>query len=190
MSVIDQAIQHFNSQDSKTINVPEWNVTFLVKPLNLDEQRRLWEKSKVSEIDAIVDLIIMKCLTEDDNVTFTNFTNFTIGNYTARFLKFRVVLSSSDLASTPVVQEVTVTVDMPDRIFSENDIISGTGTFTVTLPAPYKSVNYAVGLTGENMAQGDYFTVSNKTINGFDVNFFDSSDTGISRQFDYISKGF
>jgi len=67
MSVIDQAIQHFNSQDSKTINVPEWNVTFLVKPLNLDEQRRLWEKSKVSEIDAIVDLIIMKCLTEDGN---------------------------------------------------------------------------------------------------------------------------
>ena len=65
MSVIDQAIQHFSSQDSKTINVPEWNVTFLVKPLNLDEQRRLWEKSKVSEIDAIVDLIIMKCLTED-----------------------------------------------------------------------------------------------------------------------------
>ena len=65
MSVIDKAIQHFSSQDTKTINVPEWNTTFLVKPLNLDEQRRLWEKSKVSEIDAIVDLIIMKCLTED-----------------------------------------------------------------------------------------------------------------------------
>ena len=132
----------------------------------------------------------LEIATSDDNVTFTNFTNFTIGNYTARFLKFRVVLSSSDLASTPVVQELTVTVDMPDRIFSQNDIISGTGTYTVTLPAPYKSVNYAVGLTGENMAQGDYFTISNKTINGFNVNFFDSSDTGISRQFDYISKGF
>jgi hypothetical protein len=37
---------------------------------------------------------------------------------------------------------------------------------------------------------GDYFTVSNKTINGFDVAFFNSSDTGVSRVFDYIAKGF
>ena len=28
-----------------------------------------------------------------------------------------------------------------------------------------------VGVTGQGMATGDYFTVSNKTINGFDVAF-------------------
>jgi hypothetical protein len=79
---------------------------------------------------------------------------------------------------------------MEDRIFSGNDITSGAGTYTVTFTNPYKSVNYAVGITGENMATGDYFTVANKTINGFDVSFFNSSDTAVSRTFDYIAKGF
>ena len=128
--------------------------------------------------------------TSDDNITYTAFQNFVIGNYTARYFKFRVFLISRDLASTPVVSQVTVSIDMEDRIFSGNDITSGAGTYTVTFTNPYKSVNYAVGITGENMATGDYFTVANKTINGFDVSFFNSSDTAVSRTFDYIAKGF
>ena len=132
----------------------------------------------------------LEIATSDDNSTYTAFQNFVIGNYTARFFKFRVVLTSTDGASTPVVSEVTVTIDMPDRIFSGNDIVSGAGTKTVTFTNPYKSVNYAVGITGENMATGDFFTVSNKTINGFDVLFKNSSGTNISRTFDFIAKGF
>ena len=128
--------------------------------------------------------------TSDDNITYTPFQNFVIGNYTARYFKFRVVLISRDLASTPVVSEVTVSIDMEDRIFSGNDITSGAGTYTVTFTNPYKSVNYATGITMENGNTGDYFTVSNKTINGFDVSFFNSSDTAVSRTFDYIAKGF
>ena len=131
----------------------------------------------------------LEIATSDDNSTFTAFQNFVIGDYTARYFKFRVVLSSKDLASTPVVSEVTVTIDMPDRIFSGNDIISGTSTKTVTFTNPFKTVNYAVGLTGENMATGDFFTVSNKTINGFDVLFKNSGGTNVSRTFDYIAKG-
>jgi hypothetical protein len=79
---------------------------------------------------------------------------------------------------------------MPDRIFSGNDIVSGATTYTVSFTNPFKSVNYAVGITGENMATGDYFLVENKTINGFDVTFKNSSDTAVSRTFDYIAKGF
>jgi len=128
--------------------------------------------------------------TSDDNTTYTDFRTFVIGEYTARYFKFRVVLISRDGASTPVVSEVTVTVDMVDRIFSGNDIVSGTGTKSITFTNPFKSVNYAVGITGQGMATGDYFTVSNKTINGFDVAFFNSSNSGVSKTFDFIAKGF
>ena len=40
------------------------------------------------------------------------------------------------------------------------------------------------------MATGDFFTVSNKTVNGFDVLFKNSSGSNISRTFDFIAKGF
>ena len=85
---------------------------------------------------------------------------------------------------------MTVTIDMVDRIFSGNDIVSGTGTKSITFTNPFKSGNYAVGITGQGMATGDYFTVTNKTINGFDVAFFNSSNSGVSKTFDFIAKGF
>ena len=132
----------------------------------------------------------LEIATSDDNTTYTEFRGFVIGEYEARYFKFRVVLISRDNASTPVVSQVSVTIDMQDRIFSENDIVSGTGTKSVTFPSPFKTTGYAVGVTGQSMATGDYFTVSNKTITGFDVSFFNSSNTGISKTFDYIAKGF
>jgi len=132
----------------------------------------------------------LEIATSDDNVTYTAFQNFVIGDYTARYFKFRVVLISRDLASTPVVSEVIVTIDMADRIFSGNDIASGVGTKTVIFTNPFKSVNYAVGITAEDMNTGDFFTVSNKTVNGFDVLFKNSGGTNVSRTFDFIAKGF
>ena len=132
----------------------------------------------------------LEIATSDDNTTYTDFRNFVIGEYEARYLKFKVVLTSRDLASTPVVSAVTVTVDMQDRIFSGNDIVSGTSTKSVTFTNPFKSGNYALGITGQSMATGDYFTVSNKTINGFDVAFLNSSNSGVSKTFDFIAKGF
>jgi predicted phage tail protein len=128
--------------------------------------------------------------TSDDNSTFTAFQNFVIGDYTARYFKFRVVLISRDGASTPRVSAVTVTIDMEDRIFSGNDISSGAGTKTVTFTNPFKSANYAVGITGQGMATGDFFLVESKTINGFNVTFKNSGGSAVSRTFDFIAKGF
>jgi|DEB0MinimDraft_6_1074348.scaffolds.fasta_scaffold03126_5 hypothetical protein len=132
----------------------------------------------------------LEIATSDDNSTYTDFQNFVIGNYTARYFKFRVVLTSSDLASTPVVQEVSITIDMEDRIFSGNDITSGAATKTVSFTNPYKTVNYAVGITAEDMATGDFFLVESKTINGFNVTFKNASGSAVSKTFDFIAKGF
>jgi len=132
----------------------------------------------------------LEIATSDDNSTFTDFRGFVIGEYEARYYKFRVVLISRDNASTPVVSAVTVTIDMQDRIFSDNDIVSGTTTKSITFTKPFKTVNYAIGLTAQGMATGDYFTVSNKAITGFDVAFFNSSNSGVSKTFDFIAKGF
>ena len=132
----------------------------------------------------------LEIATSDDNTTYTAFQNFVIGDYTARYFKFRVVLSSKDLASTPVVSQVSVTIDMQDRIFSGNDITSGAATKTVVFNQPFKTTNYAVGVAGQGMAVGDFFLIENKTITGFNVTFKNSSNSAISKTFDYIAKGY
>jgi hypothetical protein len=126
----------------------------------------------------------------NDNITYTTFRNFVVGDYTARYYKFRVTLRSFDLASTPVISALSVSIDMPDRIFSGNDIVSGTGTYTVAFTLPFYSNSYAVGITAQGMATGDYFTISNKTVNGFDVAFKNSSNSGVTKTFDYLAKGY
>jgi len=126
----------------------------------------------------------------NDNITYTTFRNFVVGDYTARYYKFRVVLTSFDLSSTPVISALSVSIDMPDRIFSGNDITSGTGTYNVVFTNPFYSNSYAVGITAQGLNTGDFFTISNKTVNGFNVAFKNSSNTGVTKTFDYLAKGY
>jgi hypothetical protein len=126
----------------------------------------------------------------NDDITYTSFRNFVVGDYTARYYKFRVVLTSFDLASTPVISALSVSIDMPDRIFSGNDITSGTGTYNVVFTNPFYSNSYAVGITAQGLNTGDFFTISNKTVNGFNVAFKNSSNTGVTKTFDYLAKGY
>jgi len=152
---------------------------------DFDDQKSNFDGDTPANCNAHIEIA-----TSDDNITYTSFRNFTIGDYTLRYAKFRLVLISNDLSSTPVVSELSVTIDMPDRIFSGNDIISGVATKTVTFTLPFKSVNYAVGITAEDMATGDYFIVENKAVDSFDVTFKNSSNSVVSRTFDYIAKGY
>jgi hypothetical protein len=126
----------------------------------------------------------------NDNITWTSYRNFVIGDYSARLYRFRVMMTSSDLSSTPVVSALSVTIDMEDRIFSGNDIVSGTGTYSVSFTYPFYSSSYAVGITAQGLNTGDYFTISSKTVNGFNVAFKNSAGTGVSRTFDFLSKGY
>jgi hypothetical protein len=132
----------------------------------------------------------LEIATSADNITYTSFRNFVVGDYTARYYKFKMRLTSLDGVSTPVITALSVTVDMPDRIFSGNDITSGTGTYSVTFTLPFYSANYAVGITAQGMATGDFFELTSKTTSGFNVAFKNSSGTGISKTFDFLAKGF
>ena len=132
---------------------------------------------------------IIQISTSNDNVTYTAFRNFSVGDYTARYYKFQLLMQSDDLGSTPLVYTLSVTIDMPDRITSESDLVSGTGTKTVTYPIVFKIIP-ALGVTAENMATGDTYTITSKSTTGFQIAFTNSGASGVSRTFDYIAKGY
>jgi hypothetical protein len=124
-----------------------------------------------------------------DNSTYTPFQTFVVGDYFARYYKFRMVMTSANGSASPVVTELKVTLDMEDRIESGNNIVSGTGTKAVTFTQSYVTVP-ALGFAVQNMASGDTYTLTNKTIAGFSVAFTNSGGSGVSRTFDFIAKGF
>ena len=66
---------------------------------------------------------------------------------------------------------------------------NSTGTKTITFSQPFLNTDYAVGITGQTLNTGDYFNVTSKTVNGFNLQFLNSSDNGVGRTFDFIAKG-
>ena len=120
---------------------------------------------------------------------YTAFRNFSVGDYTARYYKFQLLMQSDDGGATPLVSTLVVQVDMEDRIVSDSNVASGTSTKAVTFPITYKVVP-AIGVTAQNMATGDNYTVTNKSVIGFEIAFTNSGGSGVNRTFDYIGKGF
>ena len=66
---------------------------------------------------------------------------------------------------------------------------NSTGTKAITFSQPFLNTNYAVGITGEALNTGDHFNVTSKTVNGFNLQFLNSSDEGVGRTFDFSAKG-
>ena len=125
-----------------------------------------------------------------DNSTFSNYQVFTSTQVYTRYLKFRAKLTSDNGSATPLVSQLKVQVDMPDRVISENDQTTSSGVKAISFSPVMKTTNYALGLAIDNMTTGDFYTITNKTASGFQVNFFNSSSSAVDRQFDFIARGF
>ena len=131
----------------------------------------------------------LQVATSADGVTYTSFTTFVVGDYSARFFKFRIRMTSTNGSATPEITAASVTIDMEDRIQSENNIVSGASAKTVTYPVAFKQAP-ALAFAIDNMASGDKYDVTSKTATGLVITFQNSGGTTVSRTFDYIAKGF
>ena len=77
---------------------------------------------------------------------------------------------------------------MQKRTETDEDVASGTSTKSITFTNPFFAIP-SIGIAAQNMATGDFFTISNKAITGFDILFKNSSGTNINRTFDYVAIG-
>ena len=77
---------------------------------------------------------------------------------------------------------------MQKRQETGEDVASGTGTKSITYGSSFFAIP-SIGIAAQNMATGDFFSISNKSVDGFDIVFKNSSDTIINRTFDYVATG-
>ena len=131
-------------------------------------------------------------VTNDDpagSPTYSDFRTFFVGDYKARALRFRAILTSTDEQATPEVTAMSVQVDMPDRVVSEADIASGAGAKAITFSPAFKLLQ-GVGIAAQNLNSGDYYAITAKSATGFTITFYNSSNAAVDRTFDYVAKGY
>lgn len=131
--------------------------------------------------------------TEDDpsgSPTWTEWKRFVSTQYLARAFQFRLTMLSPNPTHNAWIRGLSVVVDMPDRAVDLPGLVSGLGTtYRVTYPEAFR-VTPAVAITGNAMATGDYYEITNSDETGFDIVFKNSGGTTVSRNFNVVAKGY
>jgi len=182
----------FTSRVTANVTVAriDYGVQFDDATGNFDDREGLFDGDANEFGNTNVELQI--ATTEDDpsgSPTYTDFRKFFVGDYKARAFKFRAILTTTDSEATPSVSALSVTVDMPDRVIADNDIVSGAGSKAITFNPNFKGLQ-GVGISAQNLASGDYYVITSKSVSGFTITFYNSSNSAVSRIFDYVAKGF
>jgi len=112
-----------------------------------------------------------------------------IGDYVFRGAQFRVAFFSLNPDVTPTVSEVGVTIDMPDRIIRFEDKTIPIGGFNFVITPAYKKM-LDIQVTGQNMSQGDYWRVTNKTASGAIITFYNNLNVSVVRVADIQFAGY
>lgn len=117
---------------------------------------------------------------------------FVVGDYTARYYKFRIRLRTSNPLVSPKLTGATARNIMFDTVVRGEDLVSSDvvlpGASVTFSPAFYEIVSVAV--TGQDLESGDYWEILNKNREGFDVTFYNSAGAPVSRTFDYQAVGY
>jgi len=153
-----------------------------------DSQTGLFEGGYTEHNDVNVELQIS---TSNDNITYTDYRSYILGDYKGRYIKLRALLTTTNQTATPAIYELSATIDMPDRVVAENDISAGTGGKVVTFSPAFKELQ-GLGIEVDDLDQNNHYLVTSKSATGFTINFYQGSGTGnpISADFSYVAKGY
>lgn len=172
--------------------------TLSVDGLDLNSSLDTWDMTdSVEDWDQDVDpslwSVELQVSTTEDNPTgspvWSGWMPFVVGDYKARAFRFRTLLQSSAYNITPSLSQISVDIDMPERTASLRNIASAAGGSGIVFDRPFRAVP-VISVTAQNMATGDYYSITSATETGFSIRFFNAAGTGISRNFDYLAIGY
>jgi len=134
---------------------------------------------------------VIQISTSNDNVTYTDYQDYVLGNYKARYINLRAKLSTTNADSTPAISALSATIDMPDRVVAEDNISATTSGKVVTFSPAFKALQ-GLGIEIDDLDQNQHYVISSKSATGFTINFYQGSGTGspVAKDFGYVAKGY
>lgn len=133
--------------------------------------------------------------------TWSSWQEFVNGTFLGRGFQFKAELSSSNPAQNILIDQLGYEATFQRR--TEQSVValtSGAASYAVTFDKPFFTGTSelgglntslpSIGITAQNLSQGDFFNVTNVTSTGFDVIFRNSAGTAVSRNFLWSAVGF
>ena len=161
-----------------------------------------WNDFDGTEADAVNAKLYMR-RTDDDpsgSPTYTAWQEFVAGTFKGRAFQFKAELTSADIAQNILIDQLGYETSFQRREEISQPIASGTSTKSVTFDNAFfvgtsalgnlNNFLPSIGITVQNLGNGERVNVSNVTGTGFDLDVLDSSGNNQDRTFTYTAVGF
>jgi predicted phage tail protein len=158
-----------------------------------------WDGGVIDAVNAILEL---RSTTDNPGgtPTWSAWQPFVNGTFRGRGFQFRTTLTSNDVAENILVDELGYLATVQRRTEQSNAAVSGTTNTAVTFPYPFftgtasigglNAYLPSVGVTAQNLQAGDYFQISNVTGTGFQISFYNSGGSPVTRNFTWSATGY
>lgn len=158
-------------------------------PGEFDGREGVFDGSAPSAVDVVIEVATTDTDPNGVSPTWSAWQVLGVGDYVARGFKFRARLTTSNPMATPLLEQLSVQADMPDRVAAAGNLTSAVGGDTISFsPAFYATP--AISVSAANLASGDYAVITGRSRTGFTVQFRNSAGTGVARSYDWVARGF
>jgi len=150
-----------------------------------------WLSIDATDFDGVKAQLYVSTTNDDPasgGATWGDWQNFTIGNYLGRGFKFKLEASTTDANYQINVSQLKSVADIYYRLEAESSGIDASGS-AITFDDSFRATP-VLGIAAQNLATGDYYTLTSLSKTGFTLQFFNSSGTGIARTADWIARGY
>lgn len=124
-----------------------------------------------------------------DSGIFGDWRDFVPGAYVGRKFKFRAVLTSSSSTVTAILDNLSFSIDVPDRIETGTSVTVPLTGSTITYVKPFQ-ITPNVQITIVAAQTGDDAVLTNETASGFDIIVTDINDDPVERTINWVAQGY
>lgn len=139
-------------------------------------------------------------LEQDSDLIFEDWIPLENNVYVGQYFQFKAVLTTDHVDQTPIVDELGATLQLERR--TENSTTFSSAFLRAQRQSGETDVKFkdafytdadtevTVGITAFNFQSGDYYRITNLTGDGFDIDFYNSSNSVEDRNFQYTAIGY
>jgi len=106
-----------------------------------------------------------------------------------RFFKFRCKLTCENAKVRSKIHDLQFSVNFEKRTEADQDVTASASGTTITFVNSFYATP-SIGISAQGLQTGDYYQITSKSKTAFTIRFYNSSNTGISRTFDYQIVGY
>jgi predicted phage tail protein len=170
---------------------------YLVINAQIVDENNLWDsfQGNFDDLQGFIDggdiegaTVTPQISISQDNVNFSDWQNFTYGDYTARSFKFRLLYLSTETSKNIYVDSLRVVIDMPDREVVGETTTSDTLDTSVLFDNPFYETP-KLFFTLQDGEEADKIIIVSESTMGFTFKV-ENSGSRVIRNINYQAKGF